>query len=318
VGHLAHRIYRLRQYWRRILSAMRTLERTLRAWFSRTGPMAAGVFAALATVAVVVTLTAFDQAAPGGSSGRGMAAKATSSASATVTPTSASRGVNRPITVVGIGDSVTAGATCSCKTFVELYATGLASERGLRTSSVNLGVGGWTSSQLLRSLTTPGAFRDQVAKSDILLVTIGANDLVPLESGQASDCTTTCYSTLVQSVGHNVELVVAAARAAQPEHPPTILVTNYWNVFQDGDVGTAENGGSFQSWSDTLTRAANAQICEGARRAGATCVDLYNPFKGDGSKNPTSNLAADGDHPNSAGHQLIASALLANTPLRIS
>jgi lysophospholipase L1-like esterase len=94
-------------------------------------------------------------------------------------------------------------------------------------------------------------------------------------------------------------------------------VTNYWNVFEDGDVGTAENGGSFQSWSDLLTRAANAQICEAARRGGATCVDLYSPFKGDGSKNPTSRLAADGDHPNAAGHQLIASALLASTPQRI-
>jgi len=296
---------------------MPTPERTLRAWFSRSGLKAAGVFAALVAVAVVVALAAFDQAAPGGARIKGMTAKATSSPSGTVTPTSASRGVNRPITVVGIGDSVTAGRTCNCKTFVELYATGLASERGLRTSSVNLGVGGWTSSQLLRSLTTPGAFRDRVAKSDILLVTIGANDLVPLELGQSSGCTSTCYSPLVESVGHNVELIVAAARAAQPDHPPTILVTSYWNVFQDGDVGTAKNGRSFQGWSDMLTRAANAQICDGARRAGATCVDLYKPFKGDGSKNPTSQLADDGDHPNSAGHQLIASALLANTPLQI-
>jgi len=149
------------------------------------------------------------------------------------------------------------------------------------------------------------------------LVTIGANDLVPLELGQSSGCTTTCYTPLVKSIGHNVELIVAAARAGQPGHPPTILVTNYWNVFQDGDVGTAENGASFQSWSDMLTLAANAQICDAARRLGATCVDLYKPFKGDGSKNPTAQLAADGDHPNRAGHQLIASALLADTPLQI-
>jgi len=234
-----------------------------------------------------------------------------------MTPSSASRGVNRPITVVGIGDSVTAGSNCDCAAFIGLYATGLASARGLTTSSMNLGVSGWTSSQLLRSLTLPGSFRDQVARADILLVTIGANDLVPLESRQPSGCGTTCYSPLVESVGHNVELIVAAARAAQPDHPPTTLVTNYWNVFQDGDIGTAENGESFQSWSDILTRAENAQICDAALRAGATCVDLYSPFKGDGSKNPTSRLAADGDHPNSAGHQLIASVLLANTPLHI-
>ena len=292
-------------------------ERTSRTWPSRPGLKAAGVFAALLAIIVVVALTAFAQTTPGGSRSKIMAAKTASPPSPAITRTSPSAGVNREITVVGIGDSVTSGNSCNCETFVQLYAAGLASRSGLKTSSVNLGVGGWTSSQLLQSLTRPGAFRDQVAKADILLVTIGANDLTPLETKQPSGCTTTCYSPFVKSVGHNVELIVAAARAAQPDHPPTILVTNYWNVFQDGDVGTAENGGSFQSWSDLLTRAANAQICDAARRSGATCVDLYGPFKGDGSTNPTSQLAADGDHPSSAGHQLIASVLLANTPLQI-
>ena len=228
---------------------------------------------------------------------------------------SASGGISRSVVVVGIGDSVTSGRACNCENFVGLYATGLASRQGLTTSSVNLGVDGLTSSQLLQNLTQAGTFRDQVAKADILLVTIGANDLVPLESRQSQGCATTCYAPLVESVGHNVELIVAAARAAHPGHPPTILVTNYWNVFEDGDVGTADNGQSFQKWSDLLTRAANRQICDAAHRSGATCVDLYAPFKGDGSKNPTALLASDGDHPNSAGHQLIASTLLAGTPM---
>jgi len=296
---------------------MPTPERTLRAWSSRVGLKAAAAVATLVAVVVVVALAAFGQAGLGGPRSSGMAAKTTSNPPGTMTPTSASRGVNRPIMVVGIGDSVTAGTNCDCEAFIGLYATDLASTRGLKTSSVNLGVAGWTSSRLLTSLTKPGSFRDQVAEADILLVTIGANDLVPMESSQSSGCRTSCYSPLVASVVHNVALIVAAAQADQPDHPPTILVTNYWNVFEDGDVGTAENGESYQTWSDILTRAANAQICDAAQRAGATCVDLYSPFKGDGSKDPTSRLAADGDHPNSAGHQLIASALLANTPLQI-
>jgi lysophospholipase L1-like esterase len=218
------------------------------------------------------------------------------------------------MTVVGIGDSVTSGFNCSCKSFVELYANGLATQRQRATSWVNLGVPGITSSQLLQSLTQPGADRDQVAHADILLVTIGANDLEALESGQPADCPATCYTPLVDAVGHNVELIVKAARAAQPAHPPTVLVTDYWNVFQDGDVGTAEHGTAFQSWSDTLTRAQSTQICQAARQSGATCVSLYAPFKGNGSINPTSLLTADGDHPNAAGHQLIASTLLGATP----
>jgi lysophospholipase L1-like esterase len=209
---------------------------------------------------------------------------------------------------------VTSGYNCNCEAFVGLYATQLAAHDDVATSSMNLGVPGWTSSQLLAAMTKPGAFRDQVAKADILLVTIGANDLNPLESKGPTGCPATCYTPLVDSAGHNVQLIVDAARAANPAHPPTVLVTDYWNVFQDGDVGTTEHGTAFQSWSDALTRAESTQICDGARSAGATCVSLYAPFKGNGTVNPTSLLAPDGDHPNAAGHQLIASTLLAATP----
>jgi len=295
---------------------MSTPEPPARTWPSRAGLKVAGLFAAMIAIAVVV-LTAFSPAAPGGSPGEAVAARTTSTPARALAPSVATRRASPPITVVGIGDSVTTGTNCDCETFVGLYATGLASERGLKTSSVNLGAAGWTSSQLLQALTRPGAFRDQVSKADVLLVTIGANDLVGLESSQPGGCPTTCYGPLVDSVGQNVEQIVAAAKATEPGHPPTILVTDYWNVFQDGDVGTSENGQAFQSWSDILTRAESARVCSAARRAGATCVSLYAPFKGNGSKNPTSLLAADGDHPSSAGHQLIAATLLAGTPALI-
>ena len=293
---------------------MPTPERNPRTFSSRKRLRAAGVFAVLIAVTVAVTLTGFAQAAPGGSSVKDVAAKTTSPSLPAITKPGASGGISRSITVVGVGDSVTSGQNCSCATFVAMYASDLASTRGLNTSAVNLGVSGWTSAQLLAAMTKPGTFRDQISKADILLVTIGANDLLPLEGKQPAGCPATCYGPLVDSVGHNVQLIVAAARAAHPDHPPTILVTDYWNVFQDGDVGTAENGGDFQSWSDALTRAESNSICSAARGAGATCVGLYAPFKGNGSKNPTSLLAADGDHPNSVGHELIASTLLDNTP----
>ena len=271
---------------------------------------------ALIAVALMVTVTAFAQAAHGQPPNRGASRPTTTT---TITPrsatgVSASGGISRSITVVGIGDSVTSGYNCSCEAFVALYAAQLAAQDDVATSSANLGVPGWTSSQLLAAITKPGALRDQVAKADILLVTIGANDLNPLESKGPASCPAACYTPLIHSAGHNVELIVDAARAANPAHPPTVLVTDYWNVFQDGDVGTAEHGAAFQSWSDALTRAESTQICDGARSAGATCVSLYAPFKGTGSINPTSLLAADGDHPNAAGHQLIASTLLAATP----
>ena len=299
---------------RRNLFSMSAPEHISGTFWSRSRLKAAGVLAALIAIAVAVALTGFAQAAPARSAAKRVVTKTVSAPRPTPATPSASAGTSRSITVVGIGDSVTSGQNCSCSTFVTMYANNLASARGLTTSSVNLGVPGMTSTQLLAEMTTPGSFRDSAAKADILLVTIGANDLVSLESKQPADCPATCYGPMVDSIGHNTQLIVDAAKAAHVGHPQTILVTDYWNVFQDGDVGTAENGGSFQNWSDQLTRSESNSVCTAARAAGATCVSLYAPFKGNGSKNPTALLAADGDHPNAAGHQLIASTLLANTP----
>lgn len=294
---------------------MPTRDNTPGTWLRRSR-FKVKVFAVLFPVAVVMTLATIAHGHPAALRGKDMASTTTPITRKAVTRViNAEGGISRSITVVGIGDSVTSGKNCSCEPFVGLYASQLAARQGLTTSSVNLGVAGWTSSQLLASLTAPGPFRDQVAKADILLVTIGANDLNPLEVGTSVGCSASCYGPMVARVAHNVGLVVDAAQATHPGYTATVLVTGYWNVFQDGDVGTAENGAAFQKWSDTLTRAENAQVCKAARQAGATCVSLYAPFKGeDGSQDPTSLLAPDGDHPDAAGHQLIASALLASTP----
>ena len=48
---------------------------------------------------------------------------------------------------------------------------------------------------------------------------------------------------------------------------------SYWNVFEDGDVGAADYGEGYRSWSDEVTRDANATICQAADLGGATCVD---------------------------------------------
>jgi lysophospholipase L1-like esterase len=60
-----------------------------------------------------------------------------------------------------------------------------------------------------------------------------------------------------------------------------------------------------------VTKAANRAICAAATAADDRCVDIYAPFEGAGDRNPTTLLADDGDHPNAAGHRLIAQTLLA-------
>jgi hypothetical protein len=63
---------------------------------------------------------------------------------------------------------------------------------------------------------------------------------------------------------------------------------------------------------DAVTAEVNRRVSAAAAAHGATYVDLVTPFRGpDGSKDATPLLAPDGDHPDAAGHAVIAEALAA-------
>ena len=273
----------------------------------RVGLAAAVLLAVVATWAILI-------AGPPTSAGglpHGPTLKAVASTTATMTPASRP---HRTVTVVGIGDSVTSAAVCGCTGFVELVAAHLPAAAGGPAHVVNLGTNSLTAAGLDTSITTPGPTTSAVAQGDILLITIGANDLTPLLSQWAtSGCPAACYAPAVDAVGSHLGAILAAAKKLRGQLPTQMLVTDYWNVFADGDVARKANGTAYLRWSDELTRALNNRICLAAQHAGATCVDLYAPFKADGSRNPTAFLAGDGDHPNAAGHQLIASTVLALT-----
>lgn len=115
-------------------------------------------------------------------------------------------------------------------------------------------------------------------------------------------------------MGTDISAILAAARALRGHRPTQIRVTNYRNVFADGEVASATAGAACLRCSDELTRALNSRICAAAHGAGAICVDLYAAFKGNGDQNPTQFLAGDGDHPNAAGYRLITSTLLTARP----
>ena len=73
-------------------------------------------------------------------------------------------------------------------------------------------------------------------------------------------------------------------------------------------VGRAYGDAGLQE-SLRLTRRANAVIGAVCLGTGARYVDLFKPFEESG-RDVTSLMAPDGDHPNAAGHELIARELL--------
>ena len=145
--------------------------------------------------------------------------------------------------VFGIGDSVTAATSCACLGFVQLYAAQLPTSAGGPALGVSLGTNGLTAARLRTLVTTPTPTAAGVADADFLLVTIGANYLLPLlPRWRASGCPWACHLPAVDAVGSDISDILTAAQALRGNRPTRILVTDYWNVFADGDVRQRQRG----------------------------------------------------------------------------
>lgn len=246
--------------------------------------------------------------------GQASAPTSTPPVSSTPAPASGtSTGTAPPrVNVVGLGDSVMSGTNCDCDGIVAEYAAALQQRDGGQVSGTNLGVPGDTTSDLLDHLQHVASYRTAVRNADVVLVTIGANDLAPQwQRWESSGCDDTCYDPAVAGMGTRLDAILSLIRSLRSGPPATVLVTNYWNVFTDGAVARASGGQAQIDWSQDITLAANSAICSVATTRGASCVDLYTPIQ---TVDPTTLLASDGDHPNAAGVTVIVRALIAATP----
>ncbi len=220
--------------------------------------------------------------------------------------------------VVALGDSVTSGGPCGCTPFPELYGHYLALDRGAHTHTLNLGVGGQDSGTLLGLLRQPGSNDARTVRSaDIVLLTIGANDFADqhekVTSGQClGSRDAECVADDLAAMQRNVTAIITTIRRLRAGRPTALLVTGYWNVFQDGAVARRAFPDIGVRATQRLTRLANAAIRGSVASAGGTYVDLYAPFNGPSSGGDTTRLLGpDGDHPNQAGQALIARRLVA-------
>lgn len=220
------------------------------------------------------------------------------------------------IQVVGLGDSVMAGTHCSCAGPAAEYGDALAAKTGRTVTVTNLGAGGSITADLLGDLRRDPRTRRAVSAATVVLVTIGANDLLPEFAAYRRDanCDVACYRGPAHTMGRRLAQVLGAIAGLRTGPSRTVLVTDYWNVFTDGEVARADGGQGELDWSAGVTAAANKEICTAATSAGVTCVDLVAPFKGTGDRDPSPLLAEDGDHPNAAGVRAIVRALVAATP----
>jgi len=215
--------------------------------------------------------------------------------------------------VMALGDSVPAGSVCKCRPFPQIYGGLLGQQTGAPVTVDNRAVGGLTTPGLLAQLRKR-AVQAAVRRSDVFLVEIGANDFNDhrrqVVRGRCETGHTDCVADELTTLHANLTAVLSKIRALRAGQPTTILVLGYWNVFKDGRVGRQAYGNAGSRATRALTRRVNAVISSVSAAKSATYVDIYGPFERDG-RNLTALLAPDGNHPDAAGHRLIARTLLA-------
>ena len=183
---------------------------------------------------------------------------------------------------------------------------------GVTVDVRNNAVPGQTSGQLLDALRSSTPLRRDVARAQIITVTIGANDF-DFSTFRPGKCRAlSCYQPALDQLRRNLDATFDLMNRLVAGRPAAIRVTGYWEIWRDGEVGRRA-GPTYMRVGDALTRRVNAVIADRAAAHGFGYVDLYAAFHGPGGdRDDTPLLASDGDHPSSSGHKLIVAALMAS------
>lgn len=238
---------------------------------------------------------------------------ATGSATPSATSSSSPSPAAGPLEIFGLGDSVPAAYNCGCDGFLEQSADLLAPSIGRPVRVRNDAVGGWTTTSVVRALRSGTVRADLTGGAELVVIEAGANDL-PLDRITDPSCqpvqSSPCFRPTLTAVGDALTTAVKLIRSIDPDHDPRIVLMGYWNVSVDGTTGR-RRGAEYLKDSNDLTLALNQVVRTVVAQTGTTYLDAYTPLKGpNGDRDPSPYLLPDGDHPNRAGHRLLADALV--------
>jgi lysophospholipase L1-like esterase len=249
----------------------------------------------------------------GSSTTAATSAATTATTPATAATTAATAPKARGPIVVGLGNSVPAGAACSCQNFVSAYAAMVAAATNTQATVDNDAVSGSTSADVV-NLMSRASVQAQLKSATTVLIMTGANDYndafdqVSL-GAPASDT----YGPVATAVQDNVTAVVQKIHSLNGG--AHVVVLDYWAAMEDGAVAAKDYDPPAMAASVACTTSVNEALSVAAKATGALYLSTLTALKGpNGTNDPTALLAADGDHPDAAGHQLIAKTIYAALP----
>jgi acyl-CoA thioesterase-1 len=215
--------------------------------------------------------------------------------------------------VVGLGNSVPSGSACSCVNFISAYAAMVATARNANATVDNDAVSGSTSADVVNQLADR-AVQAHVRAATTVLIMTGANDFNDaFDAVSLGAPAATTFPPVATAVQDNVTAVVQRIQALN--RSAHVVVLDYWAAMEDGAVAAKDYDAPTMAASVASTGYVNDALAVAAKATGVLYVSTYTAFKGRaGTEDPTALLAADGDHPNAAGHQVIARTIYAALP----
>jgi lysophospholipase L1-like esterase len=216
--------------------------------------------------------------------------------------------------VVGFGDSVPAGGGgCNCVNFVQAYANLVGKNTGMQPAVDNFAVSGSTSADFLDQLSD-SKIRSAVAEATDILIMTGANDYNDaFDQASLGASISKVYPPVAAAVEDNV--TSAINKIQNLNSTAHVVLLDYWASMEDGAVAKKDYDAAAMAASIACTTSTNDALALAAKSTGATYVSTYTAFKGtNGTKDDTDLLQPDGDHPDPAGHQVIAQAIAAVFP----
>jgi acyl-CoA thioesterase I len=225
-----------------------------------------------------------------------------SSSSSSTTATVASR----TWSIVALGDSVPSGYNCNCTAYPALSATGLTATTGQTVTATNDAVAGHTTTDVLQQVNSDDSVIDHVRNADAVEINVGAND-IPFNT---NSCGTSveCYEPLVSHVQKNLAAIVSRVDQLTSGRKVLVVLLDYWSIWLGGTYAR-DRGHAYVSAARMMTAQVDTAIKTTATQSGSAYVSERDAFKGPSFGYIESHyLASDGEHPNAAGHQAIATA----------